>query len=167
VTGEVDRRRLMLIVGQRSLTDHFDDNACSHNAGEQFFNWTLVTHGACDIAADAYSRCVQPMRAADACSRCALALVLAAKVGGAARAAGTDPYRETRRRMAVSSPDLRLRPDRHGLPPCPLRTIPFMITPMITPMCLRSPGSAASHGPAHSMHRPSSAQSATCCGLAG
>ena len=97
----------------------------------------------------------------------ALALVLAAKVGGAARAAGTDPYRETRRRMAVSSPDLRLRPDRHGLPPCPLRTIPFMITPMITPMCLRSPGSAASHGPAHSMHPPSSAQSATCCGPAG
>jgi hypothetical protein len=154
VTGEVDRRRLMLIVGQRSLTDHFDDNACSHNAGEQFFNWTLVTHGACYIAADARSQC-------------ALALVLAAKVGGAARAAGTDPYRETRRRMAVSSPDLRLRPDRHGLPPCPLRTIPFMITPMITPMCLRSLGSAASHGPAHSMHRPSSAQSATCCGPAG
>jgi hypothetical protein len=56
--SEVDRRRLVLTVGQLSVTDLFDNNAYSHDARKQFLNWALVTHGAYDFAADArgYSR---------------------------------------------------------------------------------------------------------------
>lgn len=58
LAGAVDRRRLVLIAGILPVIDLFDDNAYSHDARTQFMNWSLVTHGAYDFAADArgYSR---------------------------------------------------------------------------------------------------------------
>lgn len=51
-------RRLVLSVGNMSVLDLFDDNAYSHDPRTQFLNWSLMTHGAYDYAADArgYSR---------------------------------------------------------------------------------------------------------------
>lgn len=51
--GEVDRRRIVLTVGNLSVLDLFDDNAYSHDPRTQFLNWSLMTHGAWDYAADA------------------------------------------------------------------------------------------------------------------
>ncbi len=53
LAGSVDRRRLVLIVGNLSVLDIFDDNAFSHDPRTQFLNWSLMTHGAYDYAADA------------------------------------------------------------------------------------------------------------------
>ncbi len=53
LAGTVDRRRLVLTAGNLSLLDIFDDNAYSHDARTQFLNWSLLTHGAYDFAADA------------------------------------------------------------------------------------------------------------------
>jgi high affinity Mn2+ porin len=49
----VDVRRLVLTVGNLSITDVFDDNAYSHEPRRQFLNWTLMTYGAWDFPADA------------------------------------------------------------------------------------------------------------------
>jgi high affinity Mn2+ porin len=51
--GRQDRRRIVLTVGKMSVIDVFDDNAYSHDARTQFLNWSLVTHGAYDFAANA------------------------------------------------------------------------------------------------------------------
>ena len=58
LAGTVDTRRLVVTAGVFALIDVFDDNAYSHDARTQFLNWSLVTHGAFDFAADArgYSR---------------------------------------------------------------------------------------------------------------
>jgi len=53
LAGGVDRRRLVLTVGNLSVLDVFDDNAFSHDPRTQFLNWALMTHGAFDYAADA------------------------------------------------------------------------------------------------------------------
>ena len=53
LAGRVDKRRLVLTAGNLSVQDIFDDNAFSHDPRTQFLNWTLMTHGAYDFAADA------------------------------------------------------------------------------------------------------------------
>ncbi|TMG74804.1 MAG: carbohydrate porin, partial [Betaproteobacteria bacterium] len=53
LAGSVDRRRLVLTAGNLSVLDLFDDNAYSHDPRTQFLNWSLMTHGAYDYAADA------------------------------------------------------------------------------------------------------------------
>lgn len=53
LAGSVDKRRWVLTAGNLSVTDLFDDNAYSHNPRTQFLNWSLMTHGAYDFAADA------------------------------------------------------------------------------------------------------------------
>jgi high affinity Mn2+ porin len=53
LAGNVERRRLVLTVGKLSVQDLFDDNAYSHDPRTQFLNWSLMTYGAYDYAADA------------------------------------------------------------------------------------------------------------------
>ena len=53
LAGTVDRRRFVLTAGNLSLLDIFDDNVYSHDPRTQFLNWSLLTHGAYDFAADA------------------------------------------------------------------------------------------------------------------
>lgn len=53
LAGVVDKRRLVLTVGTLSVIDIFDDNAYSHDPRTQFMNWSIMTHGAYDFAADA------------------------------------------------------------------------------------------------------------------
>jgi high affinity Mn2+ porin len=52
LAGTVERRRLLLTAGKLSLQDLFDDNAYSHDPRTQFLNWSLMTYGAWDYAAD-------------------------------------------------------------------------------------------------------------------
>jgi hypothetical protein len=52
LAGSADRRRLVLTVGKLSVLDLFDDNAYSHDPRTQFLNWSLMTYGAWDFAAD-------------------------------------------------------------------------------------------------------------------
>lgn len=52
LAGMVDKRRVVLTVGNLSILDLFDDNAYSHDPRTQFMNWSLMTHGAFDYAAD-------------------------------------------------------------------------------------------------------------------
>jgi len=47
------KQRLVLTAGNLSVLDVFDANAYSHDPRTQFMNWTLMTHGAYDYAADA------------------------------------------------------------------------------------------------------------------
>lgn len=47
------QERLVLTAGNLAVTDVFDHSSYAHDAGTQFMNWTLLTHGACDFAADA------------------------------------------------------------------------------------------------------------------
>ena len=53
LAGMVDRQRLVLTVGNLGLIDVFDNNAYAHDPRTQFVNWTFLTHGAFDYAADA------------------------------------------------------------------------------------------------------------------
>ncbi|AYH44023.1 carbohydrate porin [Azoarcus sp. DN11] len=53
LAGMVDRRRWVLTAGNLSVLDVFDGNAYSHDPRTQFLNWSLMTHGAYDYAADA------------------------------------------------------------------------------------------------------------------
>jgi len=53
LAGSVDRRRLVVTAGNLSVLDIFDDNSFSHDPRTQFLNWSLMTHGAYDYAADA------------------------------------------------------------------------------------------------------------------
>ena len=45
--------RWVLSVGQLSVSDVFDLNRFAHDARTQFLNWSFLTHGAYDFAADA------------------------------------------------------------------------------------------------------------------
>lgn len=53
LAGTVDKRRFVLTAGNLSVLDIFDDNAYSHDPRTQFLNWSVMTHGAYDYAADA------------------------------------------------------------------------------------------------------------------
>lgn len=53
LAGKVDKRRWVLTAGNLSVMDVFDANAYSHDPRTQFLNWSLMTHGAYDFAADA------------------------------------------------------------------------------------------------------------------
>ena len=48
-----DDKQLVITVGNLSVIDLFDQNDFSHDPRRQFMNWSLVTHGAFDYAADA------------------------------------------------------------------------------------------------------------------
>ncbi|MGE5468739.1 MAG: carbohydrate porin [Ignavibacteria bacterium] len=50
--GSADRNRVVLTAGNLSVTDIFDANAYSHDPRTQFLNWTIMTSGAYDFAAD-------------------------------------------------------------------------------------------------------------------
>lgn len=52
-TETVDRRRVVITLGNFALNDIFDGNAFSHDPRTQFLNWTLMDYGAWDFAADA------------------------------------------------------------------------------------------------------------------
>ena len=53
LAGNVDKRRWVLTAGNLSVLDVFDGNANSHDPRTQFLNWSLMTQGAYDYAADA------------------------------------------------------------------------------------------------------------------
>jgi high affinity Mn2+ porin len=48
-----DDKQLVLTVGNLSVIDLFDQNEFAHDPRRQFLNWSLVTYGAFDYAADA------------------------------------------------------------------------------------------------------------------
>jgi hypothetical protein len=51
--GRTTAKRWTLTVGNFSLLDYFDNNPYAKDPREQFFNWSFLTHGAWDYAADA------------------------------------------------------------------------------------------------------------------
>lgn len=51
--GSRDSRRWVFTAGNLSVLDLFDANAFSHDPRTQFLNWSVMTHGAYDYAADA------------------------------------------------------------------------------------------------------------------
>lgn len=51
--GIYGSRRLVLTAGNLSVTDIFDANAYAHDPRTQFLNWTVMSQGAFDFAADA------------------------------------------------------------------------------------------------------------------
>ena len=53
LAGMVDKRRTVLTVGNMAVIDLFDDNRYNHDPRTQFMNWSLMTQGAFDYAADA------------------------------------------------------------------------------------------------------------------
>lgn len=53
LAGQISRRRVVLTVGNLSVTDIFDDNTYSHDPRTQFLNGSIMTMGAFDFAADA------------------------------------------------------------------------------------------------------------------
>lgn len=53
LAGMVDKRRTVLTVGNMAVLDIFDDNRYNHDPRTQFMNWSLMTQGAFDYAADA------------------------------------------------------------------------------------------------------------------
>lgn len=53
LAGAIADRRFVFTVGNLSALDLFDDNSYSHDPRTQFLNWSLMTHGAYDYAADA------------------------------------------------------------------------------------------------------------------
>jgi len=53
LAGTVARRRLVLTLGNLAVGDVFDRNAYSHDPRSQFMNWSLMSQGAYDFAADA------------------------------------------------------------------------------------------------------------------
>lgn len=53
LAGSVSKRRWVLTAGNLSVLDVFDGNAYSHDPRTQFLNWSLMTYGAYDYAADA------------------------------------------------------------------------------------------------------------------
>ncbi len=52
LAGTADRRRWVLTAGNLSVLDLFDGNAYSHDPRTQFLNWSFMTYGAYDYAAD-------------------------------------------------------------------------------------------------------------------
>jgi len=53
LAGARDKNRLVLTAGNLAVTDIFDQNSYAHDARTQFLNWSFLTHGAHDYAADA------------------------------------------------------------------------------------------------------------------
>lgn len=53
LAGMRDQRRLTLTAGNLAVVDLFDANAYSHDARSQFINWSIMSYGAYDFAADA------------------------------------------------------------------------------------------------------------------
>ena len=53
LAGMVDRKRLVVTVGNLSVIDIFDNNAYAHDPRTQFVNWAFLTHGAFDYVGDA------------------------------------------------------------------------------------------------------------------
>jgi high affinity Mn2+ porin len=51
--GSYAKQRFVLTAGNLSVADIFDANQYSHDPRSQFLNWTLMTYGAYDYAADA------------------------------------------------------------------------------------------------------------------
>lgn len=52
LASEIRARRVVVTVGNYAITDIFDNNAYAHDGRTQFLNWSLLTHGAFDYAAD-------------------------------------------------------------------------------------------------------------------
>ncbi len=52
LAGMLDKQRVIMTAGNLSVLDIFDANAYSHDPRTQFLNWSLMTHGAYDYAAD-------------------------------------------------------------------------------------------------------------------
>ena len=52
LAGTIDSHRIVLTIGKLSVMDIFDNNAYSHDPRTQFLNWSLMTAGAYDYAAD-------------------------------------------------------------------------------------------------------------------
>ncbi|MFA5215005.1 carbohydrate porin [Sulfuricurvum sp.] len=52
LAGSVSSQRIVLTVGKLALPDIFDNNKYSHNPRTQFMNWSLMSGGAYDYAAD-------------------------------------------------------------------------------------------------------------------
>ncbi|WP_198970368.1 carbohydrate porin [Xylophilus sp. ASV27] len=52
LAGAYDKRRLTLTAGNFALTDVFDNSLHASDARTQFLNWSFLTHGAYDYAAD-------------------------------------------------------------------------------------------------------------------
>jgi hypothetical protein len=52
LAGEVASRRVVLTAGNFAVPDVFDGNAFSHDSRTQFLNWSFMTYGASDFAAD-------------------------------------------------------------------------------------------------------------------
>ena len=53
LAGNVDKNRVVMTLGNISVLDIFDSNIYSHDPRTQFLNWSIMTHGAYDYAADA------------------------------------------------------------------------------------------------------------------
>jgi hypothetical protein len=53
LAGSRDQKRWVLTAGNFAVTDIFDQNNYAHDARTQFLNWSFLTHGAYDFAADA------------------------------------------------------------------------------------------------------------------
>jgi high affinity Mn2+ porin len=53
LAGNVDKNRVVMTLGNVSVLDIFDNNIYSHDPRSQFLNWSIMTHGAYDYAADA------------------------------------------------------------------------------------------------------------------
>jgi high affinity Mn2+ porin len=51
--GSYDKRRLVVTAGNLSIMDIFDNNRYAHDPRTDFQNWSLMTSGAYDFAADA------------------------------------------------------------------------------------------------------------------
>lgn len=50
--GSRDKKRVVLTAGNLAVSDLFDANSYAHDARTQFMNWSFLTHGAYDFAAD-------------------------------------------------------------------------------------------------------------------
>ena len=53
LAGNRSRNRLVITAGNLAVSDIFDGSSFAHDARTQFLNWSLLTHGAYDFAADA------------------------------------------------------------------------------------------------------------------
>ena len=53
LAGSRDKKRVVLTAGNLAVSDIFDTNAYAHDARTQLMNWSFLTHGAYDFAADA------------------------------------------------------------------------------------------------------------------
>ena len=51
--GSRDKNRVVLTAGNLAVSDLFDANAYAHDGRTQLMNWSFLTHGAYDFAADA------------------------------------------------------------------------------------------------------------------